>query len=403
MTACVALIVAGGRGERFGGEVPKQYLELGGEPVLRHTVRALLGHPRIDAIRVVIREGDEQPYAAATAGLDLLPPVHGGASRQASVRQGLESLDGNPPALVLVHDAARPWVPPALVDRVLDALAASDGAVPAIPVADTLKRAEPAGPALRVTATVERRGLWRAQTPQGFRFAPLLAAHRRFADAGLTDDAAVAEAAGLAVAVVPGSEDNLKITTPEDLDRIARTLAAAGRAPECGGGVPDLRVGSGFDVHRFGPGDQVILAGVAIPHTAGLAGHSDADVALHAITDALLGAIAAGDIGQHFPPSDPQWRAADSALFLAHAAGLVRAAGGRIQNIDLTIICERPKIGPHRAAMVAGIAAILGIPTARVNVKATTTERLGFTGRGEGIAAEAVAAVLLTGQPASAG
>lgn len=380
MTRCVALIVAAGRGLRLGHDLPKQYLPLAGVSLLRHSIETCLAHPRIDAVRCVIHPDDADLYAAAVAGLELLSPVAGGAQRQDSVRLGLESLEPIGPDAVLIHDAARPFLSPDLITHTLDALGGADGAIAAVPVHDTLKRGQD-GCSM---ATVDRSGLWRAQTPQSFRFRAILGAHRSAIGQQLTDDAAVAERAGLRVALIPGSEDNIKITTPQDFDRAERLLAARHA----------VRVGIGFDVHRFGPGNQVVLGGLAIPHERALIGHSDADVALHAITDALLGAIAAGDIGEHFPPSDPQWRGADSAVFLRHAAELVRARGGVVQSIDLTIICERPKIGPHRAAMVERIGTIAGIATHRINVKATTTEGLGFTGRREGIAAQAVAAVL---------
>jgi len=382
MADCVALVVAAGRGQRFGGTLPKQYQPLGGKPLLRRALDAFADHPRIDAVRAVIHEDDRDLYDAAVAGLDLLDPVPGGASRQDSARAGLESLEGVAPRLVLIHDAARPFVAIDVVSRVVDALDTVPGAIPAVAVHDTLKRGSGAEAPL-IAATVDRRDLWRAQTPQGFRYPDILAAHRQFAGNELADDAAVAEHAGLDVALVPGDEDNVKVTTAEDFRRADRFLA----------GTLLTRVGTGFDVHRFGPGDHVMLGGVAIPHDAGLEGHSDADVALHALTDAILGAVAAGDIGSHFPPSDPQWRGAPSATFLAHAAEIVAEAGGRIVGVDLTIICERPRIGPHRAAMAECIATLLGVPTGRVSVKGTTTERLGFTGRGEGIAAQAVATV----------
>ncbi|MBK8908938.1 MAG: bifunctional 2-C-methyl-D-erythritol 4-phosphate cytidylyltransferase/2-C-methyl-D-erythritol 2,4-cyclodiphosphate synthase [Rhodospirillales bacterium] len=380
---CVALIVAGGRGDRFGADIPKQYCRIAGEPVLRRTVKAFVGHGRVATVRVVIRPGDEDLYAAATAGLAVMDPTHGGASRQESVRRGLESLAAEAPDVVLIHDAARPFVSNAVVSRVLDALDAAVGAIPAMPVVDTLKRASGAGD--RVAATIERRGLWRAQTPQGFRFAPILDAHRRFAGTDLTDDAAVAAQAGLDVALVEGDEENVKITTREDLQRAEHWCAQGG----------ETRTGFGFDVHRFGPGDHVTLCGVRIPFRAGLAGHSDADVGLHAITDALLGAIGGGDIGAHFPPGDKRWKNASSEIFLRHAGTMVADAAGRIVNIDVTLVCERPRIGPHRAAMIATIATVLGVPPERISVKATTTERLGFTGREEGIAAQAVATVVL--------
>jgi 2-C-methyl-D-erythritol 4-phosphate cytidylyltransferase/2-C-methyl-D-erythritol 2,4-cyclodiphosphate synthase len=313
----------------------------------------------------------------------------GGPTRQRSVLNGLQALTDEPPDIVVIHDAVRPLVSPETIDRTIDAVAAGriDGAVAGVPVADTLKRVE----GERVTGTVDRQGLWRAQTPQAFRFERLLAAHRAVAARGdteetaLTDDEAVAEAAGLEIAMVDGEERNFKITTEADLVRARHELA-----PRL-----ETRTGTGFDVHAFGPGAAVTLCGIAIPHDKGLVGHSDADVALHALTDALLGAIAAGDIGQHFPPSDPKWRAAASERFVRHATQLVAREGGRIVNVDLTLICEQPRIGPYREQMRARVAAILGITPNRVGIKATTTEKLGFTGRGEGIAAQAVASIEL--------
>lgn len=384
MTGTLALVVAAGTGERFGGGVPKQYRSLAGRPVLRHSVERLASHPRVDGVCVVLRPEHRDAYEAAVAGLDLLPPAEGGATRQESVRRGLESLAARNPERVLIHDAARPLVDAATIERVVAALDRYPGAIAATPLADTLKRA---GPGDLIATTLDRAGLWRAQTPQGFRFAEILAAHRAAAGRGLTDDAAVAEATGLPVALVCGSEENFKITTEDDLRRAERLL----------GGSLEWRTGSGFDVHRFGAGDAVTLCGVRIPHTQGLEGHSDADVGLHALTDALLGAIGAGDIGMHFPPSDPRWRGADSADFLTHAASLVTARGGRIVQVDLTLICERPKVGPYRQAMIERVAAVLGLSPDRVSIKATTTEGLGFTGRGEGIAAQAVATVALPG------
>ncbi|MGF6231170.1 2-C-methyl-D-erythritol 4-phosphate cytidylyltransferase/2-C-methyl-D-erythritol 2,4-cyclodiphosphate synthase [Inquilinus ginsengisoli] len=373
-----AVIVAAGTGERFGGSLPKQYRPLAGSSVLRRSVEAFRATGRFDDIVVVIRDEHRPIYETATAGLGLPEPVIGGATRQDSVRAALEWLAPRAPDLVLVHDAARPLVDRATIDRVLDALADAEAAIAAVPVVDTIKRAE-SGIAV---GTVDRSGLWQAQTPQGFDFPALLGAHRAAAGEALTDDAAVAERQGIAVRLVEGHVDNFKITTEADLTRAERLL----------GGVADIRTGTGFDVHRLITGDAVILCGIRIPHVAKLEGHSDADVGLHALTDALLGAIGAGDIGQHFPPSDERWRGADSAAFLAHAAELVRARG-TILNVDVTLLCERPKIGPHRTAMVARIAEILGIDAERVSVKATTTERLGFTGREEGIAAQASASV----------
>ncbi len=378
----VALIVAGGSGSRFGGPVPKQYRLLAGVPVLRRTVTVMLHHPQIAAVQVVIRAEDAALYAEAVAGLDLPPPVIGGADRQASVWRGLEALTARDADIVLIQDAARPLLPPQVIDRVLAGIAPGVGAVAALPVADTLWRA----PGAVCAALVDRQDLWRAQTPQGFRLADILAAHRAAAGRGLTDDAAVAQAAGLQVHLVDGSPLSAKITTEADLTEAETRLRQS---------LTDLRVGMGFDVHAFAEGQQVTLCGVSIPHVRGLAGHSDADVGLHALTDALLGALAAGDIGQHFPPSEARWKGADSALFLRHAVDLVTARGGLIAHVDVTLICERPKIGPHRGAIQARLAALLGIALDRVSIKATTTEKLGFTGREEGIAAQAVATVRL--------
>ena len=377
-----ALIVAAGRGTRFGGDRPKQYLPLGGATVLRHAVAAFAAHPRIAGVQVVIRDEDRAMFEAATAGLALLPAVPGGAERQDSVRLGLEALLPLDPGRVLIHDGARPFPEAGLIDRVLEALDRAPAAIPALPLGDTIKRVE--GGAIR--ETVDRAGLWRAQTPQGFHFREILAAHRASAGHVLTDDAAVAEAAGIAPLVVAGSEDNLKVTAAPDLARAERLLASR---------LGDVRVGQGFDVHGFGPGDRIVVCGIEIPHEMSLVGHSDADVGLHALTDALLGAIGAGDIGMHFPPSEPRWRGAASDRFLRHAALLVAERGGSIAAVDVTLICERPKIAPYRARMVERVAGILGIAAERVSVKATTTERLGFTGRGEGIAAQAVATVRL--------
>lgn len=382
MSTCIALVVAAGRGTRLGAPLPKQYLPLAGEPLLRHTLKALTAHPRIHGVRAVIHPDDGVHYRAAARGLDLLEPVFGGAERQDSVRLGLESLLERDPEVVAIHDGARPFVDAALIDRVLDAIDETPGAIPALPVADTLKRGRDG----RVVETVERAQLWRVQTPQAFRFRPILDAHRAAAGKKLTDDAAVAEHAGLAVSLVMGSEENCKVTTAEDLLRAERALLAR---------LGDVRTGQGFDVHPLGPGDHVWLCGLKVPHERALIGHSDADVGLHALTDAILGALGAGDIGGHFPPSDPQWRGAPSDRFLRHAADLVAGRGGRIAHVDVTLICERPKISPHRDAMVARISEILGVSRDRVSVKATTTEKLGFTGREEGIAAQAVATVRL--------
>ncbi len=381
MSGTVALVVAAGSGSRAGGDLPKQYQPVHGQPMLRHSLATFAAHPRVDTTVVVIDPSHRHHYDAAVAGLDLPDPVPGGATRQQSCCLGLQAIAALNPDRVLIHDAARPFVSAGLIDRVLDALATSPAVLPALPVSDTLKRA---GDDSIVTATVDRAGLWRAQTPQGFDFQKILAAHLTARDrADLTDDAAVAEAAGLSVKLVPGDPANEKVTTSEQLHAMASLAARV------------TRTGIGFDVHAFTNGDHVTLGGVKIPHTHGLSGHSDADVVLHAITDAILGAIAAGDIGDHFPPTDPQWANADSKTFLRNAANLVAERGAHITNIDVTVICEAPRIGPHKDAMRATIADCLAIDTTTVAVKATTTEGLGFTGRGEGIAAQAIATIAL--------
>ncbi|WP_075222910.1 bifunctional 2-C-methyl-D-erythritol 4-phosphate cytidylyltransferase/2-C-methyl-D-erythritol 2,4-cyclodiphosphate synthase [Acuticoccus yangtzensis] len=384
MTLIDAIIVAAGRGTRLGGPLPKQFLRLGPRTVLARSADAFLAHPAIRNVVIVIAEGDEERVADALADRPrTVTLVTGGDTRQASVAAGLGALAGDDaPHAVMVHDAARPFVSAALIGRVADALETADAVIPAIPVADTLKRVD----GTRVTATVDRTGLVQAQTPQGFRLAPLAAAHSAGVSgsgvSGATDDASLIEAMGGHVTTVDGERANAKITTADDL---AEARAALPRVPA---------VGQGFDVHRLVPGGPIIIGGLTIDFPERLDGHSDADVALHAITDALFGALADGDIGSHFPPSDPQWKGAASDRFLAFAADRARAAGAEIAHIDLTIMCERPKIGPHREAMRERIAAIVGIPVARVAVKATTTERLGFTGRGEGIAASATATIL---------
>ena len=384
------IIVAAGRGTRAAGaaQTPKQYVEIGGKTVLARSIEAFLDHERIHLVQPVIHPGDRALYEAATRTLHspkLLPPVAGGRNRQQSVLAGLEAVRANAPSNVLIHDAARPFLAAPVVDRVIDALRNAAAVLAALPLSDTLK-AEQNG---LVTRTVSRDGLWRAQTPQGFRFPAILEAHQAAALAGredFTDDAAIAEWRGLDVAIVLGAERNIKLTTKEDFE-LADHLLATGRASV------EMRTGTGFDVHAFEPGNQVTVCGIAVPHEMGLAGHSDADVGLHALTDALLGAIGAGDIGQHFPPSDPPWKGADSSLFLSHTAKLLRENGARIVNVDVTLICERPKIGPYAQAMRSRIGEILSIGVGRVSVKATTTEGLGFTGRREGIAAMASATV----------
>jgi 2-C-methyl-D-erythritol 4-phosphate cytidylyltransferase/2-C-methyl-D-erythritol 2,4-cyclodiphosphate synthase len=396
MTTTAAVIVAAGRGTRArnGGSVPKQYQQLAGEPVLAHALRVLTGHPQIDAAVVVIRPEDTALYEDAAAPFSgrLIAPVAGGATRQASVLAGIEALGGNRPDRVLIHDAARPFLTAALISDLIGALETNAGAIAAEPVSDTLKQAAADG---TIARTVDRNGLWRAQTPQAFRYDDILQAHRRAAAAGrsdFTDDAALAEWAGLPVKLVASSPRNIKLTTAADIALAERLLSPS--AAE----IYEPRNGTGFDVHRFAPGDHVWLCGVKIPHTHRLEGHSDADVGLHALTDALLGAIGDGDIGQHFPPSDPTWRGAASRIFLTDAASRVRKLGGRISNVDVTFLCEAPKIGPHRGAMREAVAAILGIDVGRVGIKATTMEGLGFIGRGEGIAAMASATVLLAGR-----
>ena len=379
----VALIVAAGRGERFGTALPKQYACLGGMPIIARSIGAFARHPGIDAVRVVIGEADRDLYQKASTGFTLLEPVTGGATRQATVRAGLESLADLAPRRVLIHDAARPLVSAAVIGRVLKALDHFPAVLPVVPVVDTLKRLADD----TVVGETPRAGLGRAQTPQGFSYSDILAAHRSASGEGYTDDTAIAADAGLAVGWVAGEERNLKLTLPEDHAVAEQLLASSTR----------WRTGLGFDVHAFAPQRDLVLCGVTIPHELGLAGHSDADAAFHAITDAILGTIAAGDIGSHFPPSDERWRNADSSRFLRHAVELLAERGGRVENVDLVIVCERPKIGPFREAMARRTAAVLGIGVDRVGIKATTSERLGFTGRGEGIAAQAVVSVAMEG------
>ena len=377
----VALIVAAGRGTRAGGGLPKQYREVGGEPVLRRTIRALLASPLIDGALTVIHPDDADLYAgAASDDPRLLPPVHGGAERALSVLAGLEALTEAAPDLVLIHDAARPFVSPRVIADVVEALASHDGALAAIPIVDALRREEGG----LCGAPVPREGVWRAQTPQGFRFPAILAAHRANTDPKAADDAEIARAADLSVRLVESEAENFKITTPRDFERAERQV-----------GMREIRVGQGYDVHAFAPGEEVTLCGVSIPFEKALSGHSDADVAMHALTDALFGAIAEGDIGRWFPPSDPQWKGADSAIFLRKAMERLEARGAHLANVDVTIVCERPKITPHAPAMIARLAEIMGVEAGRISVKATTSERLGFTGREEGIAALALATVSL--------
>ena len=379
MSSCIAIVVAAGRGVRFGGIQPKQYAALGNRPVIRIAIERLLAHPRIAAVQPVIHPDDQAAFAEATAGLGVMLPVVGGATRQASARNGLEALALSHPDVVLIHDAARPLVPPQLVDRILDGIRPGLGVVPALAVADTLKQIDAAG---RVISTVPREGLVRVQTPQGFRYEEILSAHLQAAHLSLTDDAAVFEHAGHGVATVIGAVETEKVTTTDDLARLSS-------------GMFETRIGQGFDAHRLIPGPGVTLCGVVIPHSHKLLGHSDADAAWHAATDAILGAIGAGDIGAHFPPSNPAFKDAPSEIFLRHAIDMMRARGGALVNMDITIICERPKVAPHRAAMIERTASVCGVAPGRVSIKATTTEAMGFTGRGEGIAAQAIVSVTL--------
>ncbi len=386
-----ALIVAAGRGTRTGGDIPKQYVRLANKTVLGWTLETFGDLDEIAHIQVVIHSGDALLYSRTLpeGAAKMLPPVLGGRTRQLSVLNGLKALADKEITKVLIHDAARPFVPADTILRVIAALDSHPGALAAVPLADTLKRADASG---LVAETIPRAGLWRAQTPQGFRFDEILAAHRKAAVDGrdeFTDDSAIAEWAGLPVTIVEDSPTNFKITTPLDL-RMADKLIVASPLPDW---LPCT--GTGFDVHRFGPGDHVVLGGIQIPHTHALEGHSDADVVLHALTDAVLGALGEGDIGQHFPPSDPKWKDAASHIFLKYAVKRVTDRGGRITNADVTVLCEAPKIGPHRDAMKASIAQIMGLDPARVGVKATTSEGLGFTGRREGIAGMASVTVLL--------
>jgi 2-C-methyl-D-erythritol 4-phosphate cytidylyltransferase / 2-C-methyl-D-erythritol 2,4-cyclodiphosphate synthase len=381
-----AVVVAAGRGVRAGGMTPKQYRLLRGAPVIRHAVSLFIDHPEIDLVQPVIHRDDAAIFAAATAGLKLRAPAFGGATRQLSVRSGLEAIEKERPRMVLVHDAARPFTSSALISRAITAASNGGAAVPGLPLTDTIKQVDADG---HVVDTLDRRRMCAVQTPQAFHYDELLAAHRRAFIAGrddFTDDAALVEWAGIMVSVFPGEDGNVKFTTEEDFARVAAADWAT---------LADVRTATGYDVHSFADGDHVWLAGVRIPHSRALAGHSDADVALHALVDAILGALADGDIGSHFPPADAQWRGAPSDTFLAFAIERVRQRGGRIAHLDITIVCEEPRIGPHRDAMRSRIAELAGIGVDRVAVKATTNERLGFIGRREGIAAMATATIRL--------
>ncbi len=370
-----ALIMAAGHGERLGGGLPKQYRAIGGKAVLRHAAETMLRHPRIDRVQVVIGDGQQELARSSLGSLDVGNLVIGGERRDESVCNGLAAVSG---PTVLVHDAARPFCPPDVVDRLLDALADHDGAVPVLPIADTLARAD-----ARLGEPIDRAGAVRVQTPQAFSTDALVEAYRGWSGAPPTDEASVARAASLRVAAVEGDAMLDKLTTAADWNRAEMLLAARMIS----------RTGIGFDVHAFGGDGPVMLGGLAIPHARGLAGHSDADVVLHAITDALLGAAGLGDIGEHFPPSERQWQGAASDIFLAQAAKLVRDRGGIVDHVDCMVICEEPRVGPHRLAIRARVAAILELGEEQVSVKATTTDRLGFTGRREGIAAQAAATI----------
>ncbi|EHR03340.1 bifunctional 2-C-methyl-D-erythritol 4-phosphate cytidylyltransferase/2-C-methyl-D-erythritol 2,4-cyclodiphosphate synthase [Bradyrhizobium sp. WSM471] len=380
------VLVAAGRGLRAGAGGPKQYREIGGVPVIYRAMEAFSRHADVFAVQPVVNPDDSAMFTAAVAGLSHEAPVHGGATRQASVLAGLEALARHKPDIVLIHDAARPFVSEGVITRAIDAASRTGAAIPVVPVTDTIKVTGENG---NVEDTPDRARLRIAQTPQSFRFDVILEAHRRAAKDGrsdFTDDAAIAEWAGLTVATFEGDVANMKLTTPEDFVREEARLASL---------LGDIRTGTGYDVHAFGEGDHLMICGVRVPHTKGFLAHSDGDVGLHALVDAILGALADGDIGSHFPPSDAKWKGASSDQFLQYAIERVTQRGGRIANLEVTMICERPKIGPLRDTMRARIAEISGVDISRVAVKATTSERLGFTGREEGIAATASATIRL--------
>ncbi len=392
------VIVAAGRGERVGSpdEGPKQYRPIGGRPVIAHTLDTFLSWQRRGPIVVVIHPDDEELYAAATVGLAAsdITLAFGGDTRQRSVYEGLKALSATEATHVMIHDAARPFVDHAMLDRIAEAFDNGvDAVLPAVAVTDTLKRSGSDG---LVHETVPRSGLYAAQTPQSFLLSEIRSAHEKAAALrrdDFTDDAAIAEWSGLSVSIVEGSVDNIKLTVKRDMTMADERLAANAL-------LPDVRTGNGYDVHQLVPGDGVTLCGVFIPHDQKLSGHSDADVALHALTDALLATCGAGDIGDHFPPSDMQWKGAPSKIFLDHAAKIVREKGGTIMNADVSLIAEAPKVGPHRDKMRENMAAILGISLDRCSVKATTNETIGFVGRREGIAAIATATVVYRGSQA---
>ncbi|MDG2243771.1 MAG: 2-C-methyl-D-erythritol 4-phosphate cytidylyltransferase [Rhodospirillaceae bacterium] len=378
MTTCAALVIAAGRGARFGTSTPKQYAELAGHSVIRHALSTLSAHPQISCVQSVIHPDDQELFNQASEGLSLAPPVFGGETRQQSVRSGLEALADLNPNYVLVHDGARPNVQSDTIDRVIAALAkGATGAIPAVPIRDSLKSIDAK---FQITRAIPRENLVRAQTPQGFKFRSLLSAHQNCDDPLLTDDAAVMQQAGFETTTVQGDEGNVKITDKADLHRLAEAIS-------------ETRTGIGFDVHRLGPGDGVTLGGIFIPMNKALVGHSDADVLLHAATDAILGALGDGDIGVHFPPSDPKYKDSDSRIFLTFAMERLRAQKGSLNHLDATLICEHPKISQVRDQIRASVAAINVVPVSRISIKATTTEGLGFTGRGEGIACQAIATI----------
>jgi 2-C-methyl-D-erythritol 4-phosphate cytidylyltransferase / 2-C-methyl-D-erythritol 2,4-cyclodiphosphate synthase len=384
-----AVIVAGGSGLRVGGGTPKQYQLIGGKPVIWWTLKAFLDHPKLTHVQVVVGAGHEDLFAAATAGLIYPPPVHGGATRQESCRFGLEACAALKPDKVMIHDAARPFISTEMISSVIAELERADAVIPGLPVADTMKYA----PGGVITKTVDRSAMWFVQTPQGFLFDKILKAHRQAArddQHGLTDDAAVAEYAGMEVKIIAGEQQNKKLTTSADVEIANRELTQRMFADR-----PDIRTGQGIDFHVFEKGKALTLCGVAIPHTHKLKGHSDADVALHALTDAILGAIGEGDIGIHFPPSDKQWKNAASSIFVKKAVALLTARGGVLANIDVTILAEAPKIAPYIAAMKDVLMPLLQISADRIAIKATTTEKLGAIGRKEGMAAFATVTVRL--------
>ena len=386
MARVAAIVVAAGQGVRAGGDLPKQFRRIGGDTLLQRALSAFTGVPAVSLVQPVIRLDDLAFVRTLTEGMNILPPVSGGATRQASVRAGLEALEPQKPDIVLIHDAARPFASSELIARAIEAVEKTGAAIPGLPVTDTVKHIDRTG---TIETTLDRNSIRLVQTPQAFAFPTLLKAHRHAATQGrddFTDDAALAEWVGMKVSVFEGEPGNIKLTTPDDFARAEAIQSTS---------LGDVRTGSGFDVHAFGPGDHVTLGGIRIPCDKALTGHSDADVALHALTDAILGALADGDIGAHFPPTDPQWRGASSDRFLVFAVDRVRARGGLIAHLDLTIVCEFPRISVHRDTMRANIARLARIDTERVAVKATTSEKLGFTGRGEGIVAYGTATVRL--------